>query len=41
MKSPPIIFLLGPPALVARYRRNLDGFAGFLRERGELPNEDG
>lgn len=29
------------PALVARYRRNLDGFARFLRERGELPNEDG
>ena len=29
------------PALVARYHRNLEGFAGFLRERGELPNEDG
>lgn len=27
--------------LVARYRRNLDGFARFLRERGELPDEDG
>lgn len=29
------------PALVARYRRNLEGFARFLRERGELPDEDG
>jgi hypothetical protein len=29
------------PALVARYRRNLDGFARFLREVGELPNKDG
>ena len=29
------------PALVARYRRNLDGFTRFLSERGELPNEDG
>jgi hypothetical protein len=29
------------PALVARYRRNLDGFARFLRGGGELPNEDG
>ncbi len=29
------------PALVARYDRNLDGFARFLRERGELSNEDG
>lgn len=29
------------PALVARYHRNLEGFAGFLRQRGELPNEDG
>ena len=28
------------PALVARYRRNLDGFARFLREHGELPSED-
>jgi hypothetical protein len=28
------------PALVARYCRNLDGFARFLRERGELPNGD-
>jgi hypothetical protein len=29
------------PTLVARYRRNLDGFARFLSERGELPDEDG
>jgi len=29
------------PALVARYRRNLDGFARFLRAGGELSNEDG
>ncbi len=29
------------PALVARYRRSLDGFARFLRECGELPNDDG
>ncbi len=29
------------PALVARYRRSLDGFARFLREQGELPNDDG
>jgi hypothetical protein len=28
------------PTLVARYRRNLDGFARFLREHGELPSED-
>lgn len=28
------------PALVARYGRNLDGFARFLRERGELPDGD-
>jgi hypothetical protein len=28
------------PALVARYGRNLDGFARFLKERGELQNED-
>lgn len=28
------------PALVACYGRNLDGFARFLRERGELPNGD-
>lgn len=28
------------PPLVARYRRNLDGFARFLKERGELSNED-
>jgi hypothetical protein len=28
------------PALVARYRRNLNGFARFLREHGELPSED-
>lgn len=28
------------PALVARYSRNLDGFARFLRERGELPDGD-
>jgi hypothetical protein len=28
------------PALVARYCRNLDGFARFLRERGELPSVD-
>lgn len=29
------------PALVARYHRNLDCFARFLRERRELPNEEG
>lgn len=29
------------PVLVARHCRNLDGFARFLRERGELSNEDG
>ena len=29
------------PALVARYRRSLDGFGRFLRESGELPNDDG
>ena len=29
------------PALVARYGRNLDGFARFLRERGELSNAEG
>ena len=29
------------PALVARYRRSLEGFARFLRERGELPKDDG
>ena len=28
------------PALVARYRRSLDGFARFLRESGALPNDD-
>jgi hypothetical protein len=28
------------PALVARYDRNLDGFARFLREREELPDGD-
>jgi hypothetical protein len=28
------------PALVARYCRNLDGFARFLREREELPDGD-
>lgn len=28
------------PALVARYGRNLDGFARSLRERGELPDGD-
>lgn len=28
------------PALVARYCRNLDGFARFLRERGELTDGD-
>jgi hypothetical protein len=28
------------PALAARYCRNLDSFARFLRERGELPNGD-
>lgn len=29
------------PALVARYSRSLDGFARFLRDSGELPNEGG
>jgi hypothetical protein len=28
------------PSLVGRYRRNLDGFARFLREQGELPPEE-
>jgi hypothetical protein len=28
------------PALVARYRRSLEGFARFLRECGELPQDD-
>jgi hypothetical protein len=28
------------PALVARYRRNLEGFAGFLRRCGDLPADD-
>ena len=28
------------PVLVARYCRNLDGFARFLREHGELSNAD-
>ena len=28
------------PTLVARYRRNLEGFAHFLRESGELPMDD-
>ena len=29
------------PAFVARYHRNLDGFARFLREDEKRPNEDG
>jgi hypothetical protein len=29
------------PALVARYRRSLEGFARFLRDSGDLPNHDG
>lgn len=28
------------PHLVARYRRNLEGFARFLRESGDLPKDD-
>jgi len=28
------------PSLVARYCRNLDGFARFLRDQGELPPDD-
>jgi hypothetical protein len=28
------------PALVARYRRSLDGFARFLRKSGDLPDDD-
>jgi hypothetical protein len=28
------------PAAVARYHRNLDNFARFLREHGELASED-
>ncbi len=28
------------PALVARYRRSIEGFARFLRECGELPQDD-
>lgn len=28
------------PALVERYRRNLEGFASFLRECGDLPPDD-
>jgi len=28
------------PTVVARYRRNLDGFAHFLREHGDLSLED-
>ncbi len=28
------------PALVSRYRRSLEGFARFLRESGEIPNDD-
>ncbi len=27
-------------ALIARYRRNLEGFALFLKERGDLPTDD-
>ena len=29
------------PALVARYRRSLEGFARFLRKSGEVPKDDG
>ena len=28
------------PTLVARYRRNLEGFARFLKENGDLPKDD-
>ena len=28
------------PALVARYRRSLEGFAHFLKECGDLPKDD-
>ena len=28
------------PALVTRYCRSLEGFARFLRECGELPNDE-